>query len=136
MLRSRPRLIVMCVIISYNIFIYFVCISIYVICFCVDSKDWHHAGKEKALLCTDCRLHFKKYGDLPLLDGTKDPPYLFRPVVHDDEGRIRTRTRTKELVKSPTNVNTYFTKTTHLVLMHSRSYLPWYSIFCHDSVVP
>jgi hypothetical protein len=76
------------------------------VCFCVDSKDWHHAGKEKVLLCTDCRLHFKKYGDLPLLegDGPKEAPYLFRPVVHDDEGRIRTRTRTKELVKSPTNV--------------------------------
>lgn len=70
-----------------------------------DSKDWHHAGKDKALLCTDCRLHFKKYGELPALDGPKDPPYLFRPVVQDDEGRIRTRTRTKELVNSPTNVN-------------------------------
>ena len=31
------------------------------------SKDWHHAGKDKALLCTDCRVHFKKYGELPLL---------------------------------------------------------------------
>lgn len=75
--------------------------------FLLASKDWHHAGKEKVLLCTDCRLHFKKYGDLPLLsttDGQKDPPYLFRPVVQDDEGRIRTRTRSKELVKSPTNV--------------------------------
>lgn len=61
------------------------------------SKDWHHAGKDKALLCTDCRVHFKKYGDLPQLEGNKDPPYLFRPVVQDDEGRIRTRTRTKEL---------------------------------------
>lgn len=71
------------------------------------SKDWHHAGKDKVILCTDCRLHFKKYGELPVLDGTKDPPYLFRPVVQDDEGRIRTRTRTKELVKSPTNVNTH-----------------------------
>ncbi|CAG7835910.1 unnamed protein product [Allacma fusca] len=74
-------------------------------CFSTTSKDWHHAGKEKALLCTDCRLHFKKYGDLPTLDGPKDPPYLFRPVVHDDEGRIRTRTRTKELVNSPPNSN-------------------------------
>ena len=31
------------------------------------SKDWHHAGKDKTLLCTDCRVHFKKYGELPLL---------------------------------------------------------------------
>lgn len=31
------------------------------------SKDWHHAGKDKTLLCTDCRVHFKKYGELPSL---------------------------------------------------------------------
>ncbi|XP_021950630.1 arginine-glutamic acid dipeptide repeats protein isoform X2 [Folsomia candida] len=62
------------------------------------SKDWHHAGKDKILLCTDCRIHFKKYGELPTLDGTKDQPYLFRPVVaNEEEGRVRTRTRTKEL---------------------------------------
>lgn len=35
------------------------------------SKDWHHAGKDKALLCTDCRVHFKKYGELPLLKTTQ-----------------------------------------------------------------
>jgi hypothetical protein len=28
------------------------------------SKDWHHAGKDKSLRCTDCRLYFKRYGDL------------------------------------------------------------------------
>lgn len=37
----------------------------------VASKDWHHAGKDKALLCTDCRVHFKKYGELPLLKTTQ-----------------------------------------------------------------
>ena len=97
----RARKIPACDAMQYNI-------KIDVITFLLleDSKDWHHAGKEKVLLCTDCRVHFKKYGDLPLLDGDgpKEAPYLFRPVVHDDEGRIRTRTRTKELVKSPTNV--------------------------------
>jgi hypothetical protein len=71
------------------------------------SKDWHHAGKDKVLLCTECRIHFKKYGELPQLDGPKDPPYLFRPVVQDDEGRVRTRTRAKELVNSPPNVNNF-----------------------------
>jgi hypothetical protein len=74
-------------------------------CFTTSSKDWHHAGKDKVLLCTDCRIHFKKYGDLPQLDGNKDPPYLFRPVANEEEGRVRTRTRTKELVNSPPNVS-------------------------------
>ena len=31
-------------------------------CFATSSKDWHHAGKEKLLLCTDCRIFFKSYG--------------------------------------------------------------------------
>merc|ERR1711946_48748 len=81
-------------------------------CFTTTSKDWHHAGKDKALLCTDCRVHFKKYGELPLLktqqaqqgsegEARTEPPYMFRPVQNPDdeevEGRVRTRTRTKEL---------------------------------------
>ncbi|CAG0880069.1 unnamed protein product [Cyprideis torosa] len=52
-------------------------------CYATSSKDWHHAGREKQLLCTDCRLHFKKYGDLPKLkEGSKVNPeaFLFRPV--------------------------------------------------------
>ena len=35
-----------------------------------ESKDWHHAGKDNALLCTECRLFFKKYGeDRPIEDN-------------------------------------------------------------------
>lgn len=32
-------------------------------CFTTSSKDWHHGGKEKLLLCTDCRIYFKCYGN-------------------------------------------------------------------------
>ena len=31
-------------------------------CFTTSSKDWHHGGKERLLLCTDCRIYFKSYG--------------------------------------------------------------------------
>ena len=31
-------------------------------CFTTSSKNWHHGGKEKLLLCADCRLYFKCYG--------------------------------------------------------------------------
>ena len=37
-------------------------------CFTTSSRDWHHAGKEKILVCLDCRLYFKKYGELPHLE--------------------------------------------------------------------
>ena len=32
-------------------------------CFTTSSKNWHHGGKEKLLLCTDCRIYFKCYGE-------------------------------------------------------------------------
>ncbi|RXG60498.1 Arginine-glutamic acid dipeptide repeats protein [Armadillidium vulgare] len=65
------------------------------------SKDWHHAGKDKQLLCYDCRVHFKRYGDLPIITTPRDPPPASttpKPVqqVEEDTG-IRTRTRAKEL---------------------------------------
>ena len=31
-------------------------------CFTTSSKDWHHGGKERLMLCTDCRVYFKCYG--------------------------------------------------------------------------
>ena len=31
-------------------------------CFTASSKNWHHGGKEKLLLCADCRVYFKCYG--------------------------------------------------------------------------
>eukprot|EP00095_Tigriopus_kingsejongensis_P001568 maker-scaffold907_size82601-snap-gene-0.22 protein:Tk01568 transcript:maker-scaffold907_size82601-snap-gene-0.22-mRNA-1 annotation:"arginine-glutamic acid dipeptide repeats protein" len=40
-------------------------------CFATSSKDWHHGGKEKLLLCLDCRIYFKRYAELPNLDGQK-----------------------------------------------------------------
>lgn len=40
-------------------------------CFTTSSRDWHHAGKEKLLVCLDCRLYFKKYGELPCLDANQ-----------------------------------------------------------------
>ena len=37
-------------------------------CYTTSSRDWHHAGKEKLLACLDCRIYFKKYGELPCLE--------------------------------------------------------------------
>ena len=34
----------------------------------MESKDWHHAGKDNILSCHECRLYFKKYGEFPCLD--------------------------------------------------------------------
>ncbi len=50
-------------------------------CSSTDSKDWHHGGKDMKLLCTNCRLHYKRYGDMPLLPGaTANNDCTFRPI--------------------------------------------------------
>ena len=52
-----------------------------------DSKDWHHGGRENILLCTDCRNHFKKYGELPPIEKPVDPPpFMFKPVKEEEDG--------------------------------------------------
>lgn len=63
-------------------------------CFSTSSKDYQVAGKDRLLLCTECRVHLKKSGELP-----PAPPYLFRPVPAESPespGRMRTRNKAKE----------------------------------------
>ncbi|XP_037010108.2 arginine-glutamic acid dipeptide repeats protein isoform X2 [Artibeus jamaicensis] len=56
-------------------------------CFSTTSKDWHHGGRENILLCTDCRIHFKKYGELPPIEKPVDPPpFMFKPVKEEEDG--------------------------------------------------
>ena len=52
-------------------------------CSSTDSKDWHHGGKEMKLLCTNCRLHYKRYGEMPLLPGMVRSQFTFRPISPD-----------------------------------------------------
>lgn len=77
-------------------------------CFTTTSRDWQQGGKDRSMLCSDCRLYFKKYGELPPVSAglkveRESGPYLFRPVASDkgesaddSPGRMRTRTRAKE----------------------------------------
>ncbi|RLU27449.1 hypothetical protein DMN91_001253 [Ooceraea biroi] len=63
-------------------------------CFSTSSKDYQVAGKDRLLLCAECRSHLKKTGELP-----PAPPYLFRPVPAESPespGRMRTRNKAKE----------------------------------------
>ncbi|RVE70431.1 hypothetical protein OJAV_G00064400 [Oryzias javanicus] len=56
-------------------------------CFSTTSKDWHHGGRENILLCTDCRIHFKKYAELPPIEKPVDPPpFMFKPVKEEEDG--------------------------------------------------
>ena len=54
----------------------------------------YFAIQEMKLLCSTCRLHYKHYGELPLLPGTVRSQFTFRPISpgqpgmqEDSEGR-------------------------------------------------
>ncbi|XP_072888380.1 arginine-glutamic acid dipeptide repeats protein isoform X2 [Hemitrygon akajei] len=56
-------------------------------CFTTTSKDWHHGGRDNILLCTECRIHFKKYAELPPIEKPVDPPpFMFKPVKEEEDG--------------------------------------------------
>ena len=60
-------------------------------CYSTDSRSWHHGSQNKVILCDDCRIYYKKYGKLPTIDETREPPpYMFKVVVEsqlrDEEG--------------------------------------------------
>ncbi|XP_014681409.1 PREDICTED: arginine-glutamic acid dipeptide repeats protein-like [Priapulus caudatus] len=52
-------------------------------CFTTSSKDWHHGGRDRVLLCTNCRHYFKRYGYLPPLNRDEEevPLFMFKPKV-------------------------------------------------------
>ncbi|XP_001637021.3 arginine-glutamic acid dipeptide repeats protein [Nematostella vectensis] len=54
-------------------------------CYTSSSRSWHHGGRNKVILCTECRIFHKKYGKLPPTDSTRDPPpYMFKSVLEKD----------------------------------------------------
>ncbi|VBB30426.1 unnamed protein product [Acanthocheilonema viteae] len=70
-------------------------------CYTSKSKDWHHSGRERQLLCTECRIFYKKYGQLRPVDRPSTvPPSLYKPRSpegnEDEEQGVRTRANKKE----------------------------------------
>ena len=70
------------------------------ISFYLESPNWHHAGKDKLLLCYTCRMYFKRYGRMkPLKDDEirEPPPFIYKAAFENLEdtsvysGRMRTR---------------------------------------------
>ncbi|VDM61255.1 unnamed protein product [Angiostrongylus costaricensis] len=70
-------------------------------CYGSKSRDWHHAGRDGLLLCSDCRLFYKKYGQLRPVDRPSTvPPCLFKrspsSVDAEEESGVKTRAGKKE----------------------------------------
>ncbi|KAK6061043.1 GATA zinc finger [Cooperia oncophora] len=75
-------------------------------CYGSKSRDWHHAGRDGLLLCSDCRLFYKKYGQLRPVDRPSTvPPCLFKrspsSADADEDSGVRTRAGKKERRRTP-----------------------------------
>ena len=43
------------------------------------GKDLQAGGRDSQMLCYDCRMYYKKYGEMPIINQ-EPPPYLFKPL--------------------------------------------------------
>jgi len=66
------------------------------------SKDLQAGGRDSLLLCYDCRMYYKKYGDMPIINQ-EPPPYLFKPLneTSSSSSSKRKRTRVKQSSSPP-----------------------------------
>ncbi|KAJ8954140.1 hypothetical protein NQ318_005734 [Aromia moschata] len=71
-------------------------------CFATNSKDWQPGGKDRQLLCWDCRAHFKKTNELPPLN-TPTAVAIILPTESPDASPQRMRTRNKAAKEQTTN---------------------------------
>ncbi|CAF1085263.1 unnamed protein product [Adineta ricciae] len=68
------------------------------------SKDLQAGGRDSQQLCYDCRMYYKKYGEMPII-SQEPPPYLFKPLNEtspsNSTGSKRKRNKLKQS-SSPT----------------------------------
>lgn len=68
------------------------------------TKDLQAGGRESQQLCYDCRMYYKKYGEMPIINQ-EPPPYLFKPLNETSPSSSK-RKRNKYKQLSPPTVPT------------------------------
>ncbi|CAF0776010.1 unnamed protein product [Rotaria sp. Silwood1] len=58
------------------------------------SKDLQPGGRDSQQLCYDCRMYYKKYGEMPIINQ-EPPPYLFKPLNETSPSSSSKRKRNK-----------------------------------------
>jgi arginine-glutamic acid dipeptide repeat-containing protein len=58
------------------------------------SKDLQAGGRDSQQLCYDCRMYYKKYGEMPIINQ-EPPPYLFKPLNETSPSSTSKRKRNK-----------------------------------------
>lgn len=67
------------------------------------SKDLQAGGRDSQQLCYDCRMYYKKYGEMPIINQ-EPPPYLFKPLNDTSPSSTSKRKRNKlKQSSSPTS---------------------------------
>jgi len=68
------------------------------------SKDLQPGGRDSHQLCYDCRMYYKKYGEMPIINQ-EPPPYLFKPLheTSPSSSSKRKRNKLKQSSSSPTS---------------------------------
>ncbi|CAF3675846.1 unnamed protein product [Adineta steineri] len=62
------------------------------------SKDLQSGGRDSQQLCYDCRMYYKKYGEMPIINQ-EPPSYLFKPLTETSPSNSSKRKR-KQLKQS------------------------------------
>ena len=57
----------------------------------INSKDLQIFGRDNQLLCSDCRIFYKKNGEMPVMNSESSSPYLFKPLNESTSKRKRTK---------------------------------------------
>ena len=58
-------------------------------CLTLCCSDWHHGGKENEMLCSECRLFYKKYGIARVIENRPETPIELRKIREEREARSR-----------------------------------------------
>ncbi|KFM59729.1 Arginine-glutamic acid dipeptide repeats protein, partial [Stegodyphus mimosarum] len=76
-------------------------------CCTTTSKDWLPVGKDLQVMCTECRLYYKKHGEFRPVDSKDNLPFLFQPVKEEDSvnGKHVMRTRRSKERQSPKTIS-------------------------------
>ncbi|CAF0726477.1 unnamed protein product [Rotaria sordida] len=71
------------------------------------SKDLQPGGRDSQQLCYDCRMYYKKYGEMPIINQ-EPPPYLFKPLneTSPSSSSKRKRNKFKQSSSPPSSTST------------------------------
>ncbi len=76
------------------------------------AKDLQIAGRENRLLCYDCRMFYKKYGEMPIINS-QSSHYLFKPLNETTSSK-RKRTKPSQSPDENNSLSTRSKKKTRL----------------------